>query len=576
MEAKTLENIINCIESAMVIIDKNNTIIFGNDYFKSIFNYYQSGRINANAILPVKNLHIAFDKGDLPKKQVWDIDDKKMLVSFKLLPGKNLLVYFQSINDIEEYSETLYSLKELNKDLEAIFDASFDEIYVTDGQGITTKVSKKGESFYGVKSSEMIGKNTIDLEKEGLFSPSVTKMVLERKTRVTTHQKTKSGKQLIVTGNPVFDEYGNIIRVVINSRDISELVTLRQQLKDTEVLANKYFKEMMLLQKEKVANESIITESEAMKEVLSLVQKVSKVDSTVLISGESGVGKGIIASLIHNTGNRQDKPFISINCGAIPETLLESELFGYEKGAFTGARNDGKKGLLELANNGTILLDEISEIPLNLQVKLLQAIQEKQIMRIGGQKKISLDFRIIAATNRDMKQLVQEGKFREDLFYRLNVIPIHIPPLRERKKDIEPLILNFMNTYNEKYSINKQISEKALELLANYSWPGNVREVENLIERLIVTSETNRIGINELPDYILKKNNIFFTNINVNGICSLKDAIEELERQLFCNAYESYQNTYKIAEKLEINQSTVVRKLAKYIDSSKRNTRNKK
>ncbi|MCL6560032.1 MAG: sigma 54-interacting transcriptional regulator, partial [Firmicutes bacterium] len=299
--------------------------------------------------------------------------------------------------------------------------------------------------------------------------------------------------------------------------------------------------------------------------LLDLVEKIALVDSTVLITGESGVGKGVIAAKIHKLSKRQAGPFIAINCCAIPANLLESELFGYEPGAFTGARKEGKKGLIQLGDGGTVFLDEVAELPLNLQVKLLHVIEQKVIIRVGGSKQINVNVRFIAATNRDIKQMVKDGSFREDLYYRLNVIPLTIQPLRYRSDDIIPLIEHFLNIYNARYGTSKKFSPEARDILAKYHWPGNVREVENIVERMLVTTESGDILPVHLPDYIINASESPNNRVYVLDLCPLNEAIEQLEKQLIQKAYERYCNTYLMADALRINQSTVVRKMKRYM-----------
>ncbi|MEW6423747.1 MAG: sigma 54-interacting transcriptional regulator, partial [Bacillota bacterium] len=302
------------------------------------------------------------------------------------------------VSDLKFEEHALSEQKEIISELEDIFNSSYDEIFVIDGNGFTKRINKAGETYYGIPVEKMIGKNVLELEKEGYFTPCVTRLVFQEKKRITTTQKTKTGKHLIVTANPVFNQNGEIIRVVVNSRDVSELLNLRKQLADSEQLAESYRQQLLKLTQEKIKSHDVIAESSQMKRVLEMVDKVAQVDSTVLIMGESGVGKGIVASRLHKLSRRAGGPFITINCGAIPEQLLESELFGYEGGAFTGARKEGKKGLLELANGGTVFLDEITDLPLSLQVKLLQVIQEKKLIRVGGNKYVDVDIRFVAAT----------------------------------------------------------------------------------------------------------------------------------------------------------------------------------
>lgn len=542
---------------------------------------------NNNAIAHINNLAreiLDCDKS-LPGVIENTIEVAKITVNEKIYVTRRInlaggpaqsAVLIIDITDWHFYWDELKEQRDMIKELEDTFNSSFDEIYVIDGSGVTKRINQAGETYYGVPVEQLLGKNVDDLEREGFYNPSVSKLVLQERKRITITQKTIQGKHLIATGNPIFNEKGEIIRIVVNSRDISELFNLRKQLEDTEQLVESYRRQLLKLSEEKVHSFELIAQSQQMKRVLEMVDNVAKVDSTVLIMGESGVGKGVVASRLHKLSKRAGGPYITISCGAIPEHLLESELFGYEGGAFTGARKEGKKGLLELASGGTVFLDEITELSLNLQVKLLQAIQEKKLMRVGGSKYIDIDVRFVAATNRDIQRMVQEGQFREDLYYRLNVIPIIIPPLRYRQEDIPVLINYFLDKLNCKYEKDKSISVEAVEVLCNYNWPGNVRELENLVERLLVTKECSEIAVGHLPDYIFDGKSRLPNRVYVVDVCPLKEAVEELEKQLVTIAYKRYKNTYKIAEALEINQSTAVRKIQKYQLSPTSEQRRKK
>jgi len=295
-----------------------------------------------------------------------------------------------------------------------------------------------------------------------------------------------------------------------------------------------------------------------MAQVIELATKIADVDSIVLINGESGTGKELIAKLIHKQGKGTSKPFIKINCAAIPEQLLESELFGYEGGAFTGARKEGKPGLFELANNGTLFLDEIGDLPLLLQVKLLRAIQEKEFIRVGGTKTITFNARIIAATHRDIAKMVKEEAFREDLYYRLMVVPIYLSPLRERKEDVPLLIMHFIDKFNHRFGFNKKIMPQVIDKLVGYSWPGNVRELENIVERMMVTAPSEEITVNLVPETIMDKN--FFPK----RATKLKDAVEQTEKYLLSENYKEYGSWQKVAEILGIDRTTVFRKVVRY------------
>jgi transcriptional regulator with PAS, ATPase and Fis domain len=456
--------------------------------------------------------------------------------------------------------------EELERELDAIINFSADWIFISDGQGYALRANSSYEKEFGVK---VVGKNVIELEKEGVFHPSVTKMVLENHKSHTIVQDTLKGKELLTTGCPVFNDDGSIFRVIVNIRDVSQLFELKQKLRETEILKNGYYYELIESGNYRNYTEELFINSDQMVNLVKYIHKFASSDSTVLISGESGVGKGLIAHLIHKLSTRKDKPFINVNCGAIPENLLESELFGYTGGAFTGADKKGKIGKIELANHGTLFLDEITELPFNLQVKLLHFVQEKAISRIGDDKKTNLDIRIIAATNRDINEMVSKKQFREDLFFRLNVIPIEIPPLRERVEDIEPLTNFFLDKLNKKYRCQKGLDAEAINYLKKYNWPGNVRELENLIERLVIIVDENLIRASHLPRHIIGddcdnkaiKTENKFSTIELQP---LEQAKQLLEKTILQKAASLCNSTYEIAKELNTSQPTIVRKMKKY------------
>ncbi len=464
----------------------------------------------------------------------------------------------------EVFLKKLDSYKNLNRDLKAIFDISYDVIYVSDQHGVTLRVSSACQKLWGKRAEELIGKSVYELERMGIYNPSVTRKVLEEKETVSLIQSTRTGRRLMVVGTPIKDEHGEIIRVVNASRDITAVDRLQSKLDETKQLMEGYKKELEQLRNKTLVNDKIIYQSVEMEKVIALVHRVKDVESTVLIYGETGVGKEVVANLIHQSSNRSENPFITINCGAIPENLLESELFGYEKGAFTGAMNR-KRGLFELANEGTLFLDEIGEMPLNLQTKLLRVLQERTFVRVGGTEQVKINIRLITATNSNLYEEVKRGNFREDLYYRLNVIPINIPPLRERKEDILSLIQYFLQFFNEKYRLTKTISNQAIELLQQYQWPGNVRELKNIIERLIVLTERDQISETDLDALLFPIWNEHQSkdDVIINEIIPLKQCIEKAESQLLKLAKEKYHHTTEMAKALEVNQSTISRKLRK-------------
>jgi len=294
------------------------------------------------------------------------------------------------------------------------------------------------------------------------------------------------------------------------------------------------------------------------------VLRVSRVDSTVLLQGPSGAGKDVFARLLYRLSARRDEPMVSVNCGAIPENLLESEFFGYKKGAFTGAGNSGKAGLFEQANHGILFLDEVGELPINLQVKLLQVIQDRRCRRLGDVKDIDLDVRVIAATNRDLRSMVSEGLFRADLFYRLYVVPISIPALNERREDILPLSLMFLNQYNLKYKVNRTLGHELMSVLETYDWPGNVRELQNVVERMVVTADAETLTPKHLPESILHSCGDLIPTSYPDSTMNLKEARERLEYDLIKRAVIKTGNSRKAAKLLGVDHSTVVRKAQRY------------
>ncbi len=441
----------------------------------------------------------------------------------------------------------------INKNMQRLLNAVETAIFIDDGNGDTVWINDACAELYLIDQDAIQGRNIDELERSGIFSPSVAKKVFQEQRKMSILHSNRQGKELLTTGVPIFDEAGSIEMIISTSRDITELIDLKSKLEDIT-------SELLSLKEMREEQQGIITRSKRLKEIYELAERLALLDTTVLITGESGVGKGVLAKYIHDSGLRSENPFIKVNCGAIPETLLESELFGYAPGAFTGSLKEGKKGIFELAHRGTIFLDEIGELPLHLQVKLLQVIQDKEIIRVGGTDKQAIDVRIVTATNRNLSEMIAQNTFREDLYYRLNVIPIHIPPLREREEDIVGLILSSLKINNDKYGAHKKISQPAIDALIHYEWPGNSRELENMIERLVITVKEDVITSANLPKYLVKENMSFEEKEGR----TLKDVVEDAERSLLSLAVQEYKSTRDLAKGLEISQSTAVRKLAKY------------
>lgn len=481
------------------------------------------------------------------------------------IEGKILgvLSIFQDISEYEKISSELDSFRQLSMQLDAIIESSYDGLYITDGNATTLRVNQAYERISGLRREDLVGRNMEDLVREGLIDRSVTLEVLRQQEPVTIMQDILGGRHVMVTGNPIYEKDGRISVVVTNVRDITELNELRMELEETRKLSSRYQEELEELQKLAVVSDELIVKSKPFRAILKQAVKVSQVDASVLITGESGVGKSLLARIIHKISRRKEGPFIKIACGAIPESLMESELFGYEKGAFTGARPEGKAGLFEIGNKGTVFLDEIGELPLNLQVKLLDALEDKEICRVGGTAPVPVDFRLIAATKRDLKQMVKVGNFREDLFFRLSVIPLHIPPLRERKEAIIPLIDHFLKKTIKTTGKTKVIDPEAYERLTRYPFFGNVRELRNLVERTVILSENDTIRTEDLPS-VPKEEDPSFYKERSDTPPILKEALAKFEAKLIREAVATCGTFSKAAEMLGVNQSTISRKVRKY------------
>lgn len=445
------------------------------------------------------------------------------------------------------------------KDWERVCNIISDGIYITNANGLTLYVNEAYEEITGIARAELIGKRMEQIVEEGLLSTSITQRVIVKQEPITDEQIVKSGKKVVLQGNPVFLD-SEIIMVVTFVRDITSINKMQEELGQSQMIIEQYKKKI----RELGVSNKFVAESKEFKAVIDLAKKVANVDSTVLILGESGTGKEVVAKEIHESSHRAKNIFLKINCGAIPETLLEAELFGYESGAFTGAKKTGHIGIFELASKGTVFLDEIGDMPLRLQVKLLRVLQEKTVTRIGGSKDIKIDTRVITATNCDLIDMVLKGTFRKDLYYRLNVVEIKVPPLRNRKEEIPYFVEYFVAKINKKYGFKKKIGSKVIKKFLEYDWPGNVRELENMIERILVTSDENMIEETTFSLMQLKTENIKSENGNIN-ITSLKAACEETERKLIIAAAQKYKTTYEIADALGISQPSASRKMKKYI-----------
>ncbi|MGD9369768.1 MAG: sigma 54-interacting transcriptional regulator [Desulfobacteraceae bacterium] len=471
---------------------------------------------------------------------------------------------FQELSIFEASAKNLEPYRQLSLQLETIFNASSDGLWVCNGQGVVIAVNRASEILNGIKAREVIGRSVDDLLAGKVFDQSVTRMVLDSGCRQTVMQRIgKTGKFLLSTGTPVKDDNGEIFLVVINERDMTELNMLRRQIEHNREITEKYKEKLADLSLLELRRNEIIADSSKMRHILQMSLKLSRIAaSNILILGESGTGKGLLAKLIHKNSTRNKNPFVEINCAALPENLLEAELFGYEKGAFTGASDKGKIGLFELAQGGTLLLDEIGDMPLPLQAKLLKYLDDHEIRRIGGTRSIKVECSTIAATNQDLSALVKERRFREDLYYRLNSFILSIPPLRERPEDVAGLVRFYLNKYNRKYKCTKKINSNVIHLLEKHAFPGNVRELKNIIENAVVMSDQDLID--NFIQTGLKASGTLPAVETVNHLeanLHLADRLGRLERQLLLQARQRCRTTREMAAVLGISQPSVVRKL---------------
>lgn len=470
--------------------------------------------------------------------------------------------------------EIFSTVAEAAERLSAIIEHSFDGIFITDKNANVLRINHAYEDITGLKSEEVLGKNMADLVKRKLISQSGSLIVARTKKPVTLQQRFKSGKEALVTSSPIFDKDGTLIMIVTNVRDLTEIYNLKEIVQEKTDAMERLRLELAHIQNP-AAEQEVIAKDETTLAAMLLANRVAPMDTTVILLGETGVGKEVMARYIYQHSHRVKNSFIKVNCGAIPESLIESELFGYESGAFTGANRAGKIGLFELANKGTLFLDEIGELPKDMQVKLLRVLQEQEIMRIGGTKPVKINVRVIAATNRNLEEMVKNGEFREDLYYRLTVFPISIPPLRLRKKDITPLALSFLSKLNQKYNFKKYFSDISIQLLNEYSWPGNIRELKNIVERAIIISSDDEIQPENLhllhqPQTVILSDETDTANkkpegnLNIRFPVNLPDILTRTEYHYLTAAYQKCGNVRDAAHALGITPSTFVRKRKKY------------
>ena len=547
----------------IIVFDGTNHLIYINTYAQQILDVHPNNVLGKPAVSFIDDdvLLRLITQESLDPERNYEWRQHSVLVKASRFCDKNqhkgCLLLLQKKTTLDTHSDD--DINWVKEEFASLLESSYDGIIVADGKSIL-QVNASFGRITGLAPGMLIGKNISDLETEGhaclAAVREVIRMTSYHNKTLTLQRRLTTGNEIFLTGNPVFDRHGQVIRVLINVRDVTELKSLEDQIKKVSSICENY---NQLSEEKQDFFQGIVAESPSMRKLVDLVLRVSRVDSTILLVGESGVGKDVFARLIYRLSKRNQNPFISVNCGAIPDNLLESEFFGYLKGAFTGADSKGKAGLFEQANKGILFLDEVGELPLNLQVKLLQVIQDRRCRRLGDNKDIVLDIRIIAATNKDLNEMVSDGLFRADLFYRLYVVPINIPPLRDRREDILPLSLMFLNQFNTKYNVSKTLDHELMSVLENYDWPGNVRELANVVERMVVTVRTDVLMPGHLPDSI-KKQNAGLSGPNLPDTMNLKEAQQAMEYEMIKRAVIRTGSTRNAGQLLGIDHSTVLRK----------------
>ena len=451
----------------------------------------------------------------------------------------------------------------LSKHVERILDALPEGVFISDAAGTSLRVNRMYEQLTGLTQEQIRGKNVRDLVQEGTFDCILNPEIV-RTGRPTTHvQQLKNGKKLVLTGFPVFDSKGDLCLVVTFARDVTLLAQLQDQVAGQCKLIDQINDQLAYIAQGAAKSREPVYASRAMGDVVSLLGRFAHTDATVLILGETGAGKDVFARYTHSLSARSDKILLKVDCGGISESLTESELFGYMPGAFTGASNKGKAGYFEIADGSTIFLDEVGELPLSMQTRLLRVLQDGEIMRVGASSPRKVDVRIIAATNRDLAEGVEAGTFRRDLYYRLNVATVRIPPLRDRQEDVRPLAEHYLAQYTAKYHKAMAFMDVTLDIMSAYSWPGNVRELQNLVHSLVITLSGPLISPRDLPPQIsgsIRESSCYSEDI-LAARRPLRDIMAEMERDFLLKAIEVHGSVQRVAELFQINRSTVFRKL---------------
>ena len=451
--------------------------------------------------------------------------------------------------------------------LDNILDTLSDGVYLTDKEGTTLKVNTVYERLTGLGRDHLLGRNVRELEGQGVFNNVLNPEIVSTGKPVTRVQTTMHGRRVVLSGHPILDPSGAVALVVTYVRDITTISQMKDQIAEQQELIEKYHSNFSYINQSKLQKHPLVYVSEAMGQVMERLRRLASSDATVLLLGETGVGKDVLARNIYELSGRRTRPFFKIDCSSIPENLIESELFGYAAGAFSGALSKGKIGFFEMADKGTIFLDEIGELPLAMQSRLLRVLQDMEVVRVGSTQPRKVDVRIIAATNRDLLAEVQRGAFRSDLYYRLRVGVLAVPPLRDRPEDVPPLAKYFLYAYCLRYRKKVVFSPQVEETMYNHRWPGNVRELENLIQSLVITCERGTVESSELPptmldDLAAREALPLLTGYVENaGGRPLKQIMADIERKLIRDALDLHGSVTKVAKLFGVNRTTIFRKL---------------
>lgn len=551
-------NAINLFPIGIVLLEEDLTVVYINKYAKQLVNNTDI-RVIKKAI--AETLADSQSNGaQSPTFKDFEISINNTVIYFYLLLArKEKQNNYLCLLSTSKINMLVSDIKVIEHQMNDILNTSYDGFVVTDKDLITRKINTAYINISGADPSKLISKHASEFIKQGIVQDLAVEKSYNTKQRVFMIQPYPKNKIALVTTTPLLDEYGEVIMFVSNVRDMTTLYKMQEELK-TRSANNKDSKKSPNVENNYYSK--IVYRSDTMSNIMLLLQQISKVDSNIVIYGESGVGKGLFARTIHELSNRHNGPFIKVNCGAIPENLIESELFGYEHGAFTGAQKGGKYGLVQAADKGTIFLDEIGESPYTLQTKMLEFLQDGEFTKVGGTKPIKVDVRVIAATNKDLSQLMNQDKFRKDLYYRLNVMPITIPPLRERPQDIPLLIEHYSSMVNQKYNLNKFFSSTTVSILTDYAWPGNIRELQHLIEASFISSFKNEISYEDILPLLDDRYIIVDSGKTKDEqALSYKESIRRYEKKLLMEAINKFGSVKKAAEVLEINPSTIWRKL---------------